>query len=205
MTLNTCNSDLNTSGKEYYDFYFSAMAVNSTSPEVQSFFVEDRVYGAGETMYMVARFNKPVQFENNPEHPLKIQAKIGNSTSNYFTYCGGNMTDTLIFSMVLPEDKELNGNFIELVGFDNEDYNKNLCDLLWNTANQNNAWTVSDDKVSGKHLVCSVDTRIPDLSITNLSGNTGVAKNATLPRWAKLKLRGRRKKLLPSRRTLGRV
>lgn len=179
MTLNTCNSDLNTSGKEYYDFYFSAMAANNTLPVVQSFFVEDRVYGAGETMYMVARFNKPVQFENNPEHPLKIQAKIGNSTSNYFTYCGGNMTDTLIFSMVLPEDKELNGNFIELVGFDNEDYNKNLCDLFWNTSNKNNAWTVSDDKVSGKRLVCSMDTRTPDISITNLSGDTGIAKNAS--------------------------
>ena len=190
ISLNTCNDDLNVSGKKYHDFYFSAIAANNTDVVAQNFYIEDRAYGAGDTVYLTVRFNKPVQFENNPDHPLKIQARIGSSSANYFTYCGGSMTDTLIFSITLPEDRELNGSSIELVGFDNEDYNKNIGDLFWNTSNKNNMWVYNDNNssttdalddylVKGQKLVCSVDTRTPSISIRDIEGNSATVKEAS--------------------------
>ena len=190
ISLNTCNDDLNVSGKKYHDFYFSTIAANNTDVVAENFYIEDRAYGAGDTVYLTVRFNKPVQFVNNSGHPLKIQAKIGSSTSNYFTYCGGSMTDTLIFSMTLPEDEELSGNNIELVGFYNEDYNKNLGDLFWNTSNKNNMWVYNDGDaftvdslddrlVKGKKFVCSVDTRTPDISIYDVEGDSGIVRSAS--------------------------
>ena len=190
ISLNTCNDDWNLSGKKYHDFYFSAIAANDTDVAAQNFYIEDRAYGVGDTVYLTIRFNKPVQFENDPNHPLKIQAKIGNSTANYFTYCGGNMTDTLIFSMTLPENREINGNNIELIGFNNEDYNKNIGDMLWNTSNKNNMWVYDDNDpltadvledalVKGKKIVCSVDTRMPSVSVRDITGNSGIVKSGS--------------------------
>ena len=170
--------------------YVVVMAANDTSVVAENFYIEDRAYGVGDTIYLTIRFNKPVQFVNNPERPLRIQAKIGSSSANYFTYCGGNMTDTLIFSMVLPEDRELNGNGIELVGFENEDYNKNLGDLFWNTSNKNNLWVYNDQNdattdslddrlVRGQKLVCSVDTRTPSIAVRDVEGDDGTVKSAS--------------------------
>ena len=173
-----------------FDNSIAVMAANNTDVVAQNFYIEDRAYGAGDTVYLTVRFNKPVQFENNPDHPLKIQARIGSSSANYFTYCGGSMTDTLIFSITLPEDRELNGSSIELVGFDNEDYNKNIGDLFWNTSNKNNMWVYNDNNssttdalddylVKGQKLVCSVDTRTPSISIRDIEGNSETVKEAS--------------------------
>ena len=179
ISLNTCNDDLNLSGKKYHDFYFSTIAANNTDVVAQNFYIEDRAYGAGDTVYLTVRFNKPVQFENNSDRSLRIQARIGSSTANYFTYCGGSMTDTLIFKMTLPEDKDISGNSIELVGFDNEDYNKKLGDMLWNTSNKNNMWSLDDSEVAGKKIACTVDTRTPSISILDVEGNSGTVRSAS--------------------------
>ena len=179
MILNTCNSDLNNAGKKYHDFYFAALAANNTAAFAENYYIENRVYGAGDTVYLTIRFNKPVQIESNASKPLKIQAQIGGSKANYFTYCGGNMTDTLIFSMTLPSNGTVNGSNIELIEFDNEDYNKNIGDLLWNTSNKNNMWTAADSLVAGKKFVCSIDTRTPDISVHNITGNSGTVKSGS--------------------------
>ena len=180
------------SGNKAKDFsnHLIVLAANDTAVVAKSFYVEDRAYGVGDTVYLTVRFNKPVQFENDPNHPLRIQAKIGNSTANYFTYCGGNMTDTLIFSMTLSDDVEISGNNIELIGFNNEDYNKNIGDMFWNTSNKNNMWVYDDNDpltvdvledalVKGQKIVCSVDTRMPSVSVRDITGNSGIVKSGS--------------------------
>ena len=181
MSLNTCNSDANVSGKDYHDFYFAAMAANSTGVVAENYYIEDRIYGAGDTVYLTVKFNKPVQIEVNKDKPLKIQAGIADSTSKYFEfeYCGGAMTDTLIFKTVLPEDGNYHGNYFKLLGFINEDSNKNIGDLLWNTSNKNNMWSVVDSQVAGKKFVCSIDTRTPNITTHNISGNSGIVKSGS--------------------------
>ena len=155
------------------------MAANNTDVVAEGFHIENRAYGAGDTVYLTIRFNKPVQFANNAEHPLKIQAKIGNSSANYFTYCGGNMTNTLIFSMTLPEDRDISGDVVELVGLDDEDYNKKIGDMFWSTSNKNNMWACNDDSVKGQKLVCSIDTRTPTIRVLDISGDSDTVKSAS--------------------------
>ena len=168
----------------------AVMAANNTDVVAENFYIEDRGYGVGDTVYLTIRFNKPVQFENNANYPLGIQARIGSSSANYFTYCGGSMTDTLIFSMTLPEDREISGDSIELVGLENEDYNKNIGDLFWNTSNKNNMWVYNDNNdattdslddrlVKGQKFACSIDTRTPSISIRDVEGDSEIVKSAS--------------------------
>ena len=158
---------------------YSVLLTNSQEVYVHSYNIEDRAYGAEDTVYLTIYFDRPMQIAHNDGHPLKIQARIGDSTANYFTYCGGNMTDRLIFSMVLPEDREIYGSSIELMGFVNEDYNNTVVDLFWNKANKNNAWSVEDSKIAGQRLACTVDTRTPDISVQNIVGNVGTVKSGS--------------------------
>ena len=159
---------------------YSVILANSQDVYVRSYHIEDRAYGAGDTVYLTIRFDRPMQIAHDNAHPLQIQARIGDSTANYFTYCGGNMTDTMIFSMALPEDREIYGNNIELMGFSNEGYNNTVVDLFWNKANKNNMWNLEDSKVKGQTLACTVDTRTPDITVQNIVGNSGTVKSASL-------------------------
>ena len=158
---------------------YSVMLVNSTSVSTYNYHIDNRAYGAGDTVYLTIYFDRPMQFQHNSENPLKIQARIGSTTANYFTYCGGNMTDRLIFSMVLPENGEVYGNNIELLGFDNEDYNNTLADLFWNAANKNNMWTLEDSKIKNNKLICTVDTRTPNITVHDISGDSGIVKSGS--------------------------
>ena len=165
--------------KKYAKINYAVMAAVTDEIGAWSYRVEDRVYGAGDTIYMTVHFGRPVQVEHDDAHPLQIQAKIGSSTANYFTYCGGNMTSTLIFKMTLPEDRGIHGDNIELIDFVNEDYNRNIGDLCWNRVNKNNIWEVDKSKIEGEKLVCTVDTRTPDINILNISGNSGIVKSGS--------------------------
>lgn len=158
---------------------YSVMLVNSTNVSTYKYHVDNRAYGAGDTVYLTIYFDRPMQFQHNSEKPLKIQARIGSTTANYFTYCGGNMTDRLIFSMVLPENGEVYGNNIELLGFDNEDYNNTLADLFWNAANKNNMWTLEDSKIKNNKLICTVDTRTPNITVHDILGDSGIVKSGS--------------------------
>ncbi len=165
--------------KKYAKINYAVMAAVTDEINAWSYHVEDRVYGAGDTIYMTVRFGRPVQVEHDDAHPLQIQAKIGSSTANYFTYCGGNMTSTLIFKMTLPEDRAVHGDNIELIDFVNEDYNRNIGDLCWNKVNKNNIWEVDKSKIEGEKLVCTVDTRTPNITTHNISGNSETVKSGS--------------------------
>ena len=158
---------------------YSVMLVNSTNVSTYKYHVDNRAYGAGDTVYLTIYFDRPMQFQHNSEKPLKIRARIGSTEANYFTYCGGNMTDRLIFSMVLPENGEVYGNNIELLEFDNEDYNNTLADLFWNAANKNNMWTLEDSKIKNTKLICTVDTRTPNITVHDISGDSGIVKSGS--------------------------
>ena len=174
---------------KYFNNTAVIMAANNAGVTAESFHIENRSYGAGDTIYLTVRFNKPIQIEADPQHPLQIETKIGKSyNSSCFTYCGGNMTNTLIFSMTLPTNVDVNGNVIELGGFDNEDYNSNIGDLFWNTSNRNNMWVYDDSNdstedrlddrlVSGQMFACSIDTRTPTIRLSEIkSGRTGIVQ-----------------------------
>ena len=160
-------------------YSYSAIIVNRTSLVAESYSLENRAYGVGDTVYLTVKFNKPVQISGS--EPLSIQAGIGESNKKYFdfVYCGGNMTDTLIFKTTLTEEGEGDyfGNYFKLLGFNNESQYTNgkgkgqIADMFWNKVNKNNTWTPSDDmltvKVDGAsvsiNLPCTIDTRTPEI------------------------------------------
>lgn len=165
----------NTTKKKISNVYINSFIVNDSAPTVIGYDMSNELYGPESDMYIAVRMSEPVQVVSDSSNPLKLKTEIGSETV-YFTYDSGCYTDTLVFKATLDKDKIYHSEEgVKVYGFENAyddstNTTKNkVYDLFWNKSNTNNVWKVPTSTGVIATLPCKVDTREPQVTISDES------------------------------------
>lgn len=165
----------NLTKKKISEIYINSFIVNTSAPTVVGYDMNNGLYGPESDMYIAVRMSEPVQVVSDSSNPLQLKTEIGSETV-YFTYDSGSYTDTLIFKATLDKDKIYQTEEgVKVYGFENAydgstNTTKNkVYDLFWNKSNTNNVWEAPTSTGVITTLPCKVDTREPQVTISEES------------------------------------
>ncbi len=171
-------NDSDLSNRNFSGFGYDAIAVDSTAPVIENYQIPSGTYSYGDSIYMTIYFSEPVQVLNKN---MRIEALVKNDVggSLLFDYFSGSYTNALVFKTTLDSNTEINCSNLKIIDFKDT----NIADLSWNETNRNNIFNVPkagyyDNPIAT--VQCSIDTRVPTVSVISSTAGTKKSHTATL-------------------------